>query len=212
MQVILTENVPNLGSLGDTVRVKPGYARNYLLPRGMAIAHSSKKSKEIDHQRKRLEQLRLTAIENARAESEKVSGMELVVIARAGANGRLFGSVTNRDVQAALAEKGYTLDRRSIQIHEQIKQVGTYTATVRLHTDVKVEVSVVVKPEFVKETQAAEGLEGGEEAAAQDGEEAQTEAEATAEGATMAASADEEASAADSNPEDESGEASNPEA
>ena len=166
MQVILTENVANLGSLGDTVKVKDGYARNFLLPRGLAIVHSSKKSKQIEHERKRLEQLRQAAIEKAKSESDKVSGLELTVVARSGANGRLFGSVTNRDVQAALAENGYELDRRSIQLHEQIKTVGTYTATVRLHTDVKVEVSVIVRPEFVKE----ESVEGGEVATEESGE------------------------------------------
>jgi len=176
MQVILTQNVPNLGSLGDTVKVKDGYGRNFLLPRGMAIVSGTKKSKEIEHQRKHLEKLRIVAIEKAKAESEKVSGLELTVTSRSGANGRLFGSVTNRDVQAALLEKGYELDRRSIQLHEQIKNVGTYSATVRLHTDVKVDVVIHVKPEYVAGTPEP----AGEEIAAEGEGEATEETTASA--------------------------------
>ena len=170
MQVILTENVANLGSLGDSVKVKDGYARNFLIPRGKAIVAGTKKSREIEHQTRRLEQLRQAAIDKAKSEVEKVSALELSVTARAGANGRLFGSVTNRDLQVVFAEHGYELDRRSIHIHELIKSVGTYTATVRLHTDVKVEVTIHVKPEFVKEA--------GKEGVSEDTDATPNEAEA----------------------------------
>ena len=163
MQVILVEDVQHLGSLGDEVYVKDGYARNYLLPRGMAIVAGSRKSREIEHQRKRLEVLRQDAIEKAQAESDKVAALELTVQAKAGASGKLFGSVTNRDIQAALAEQGYQLDRRSIQLSTLIKSVGNFTATVRLHTDVKVEVNIKVEP--LIEAGATAPAESGEEAA-----------------------------------------------
>jgi large subunit ribosomal protein L9 len=201
MQVILIQDVPHLGSLGDEVHVKDGFARNFLLPRGMAIMAGSRKSGEIEHHRTRLEQLRQQAIEAARGESEKVGALELVVHAKAGANGKLFGSVTNRDIQAVLAEQGYTLDRRAIQLLVPIKSVGNFTATVKLHTDVKVEVGIRVEP--LTETgavpgeegapaegaEAAEGAEGGERA--ETAEEAESGAAAeTAEGAESGAAAE----------------------
>jgi len=188
MQIILIQDVPHLGSLGDEVHVKDGFARNFLLPRGMAIMAGSKKSREIEHHRKRLEQLRAQAIEKAQAESEKVAALELTVQAKAGANGKLFGSVTNRDIQAVLAEQGYELDRRSIQLTVPIKSVGHFTATVKLHTDVKVEVGIQVEPLFEAQptvgedgeliegaAPAPEGVEGAEGAEAAEGTEAPPE-------------------------------------
>ncbi len=165
MQIILIQDVQHLGSLGDEVTVKDGFARNYLLPRGMALRAGGKKFREIEHHRKRLDQLRAKAIESARSESEKVGELELMVRAKAGANGKLFGSVTNRDLQAVLAEKGYDIDRRSIQLETPIKSLGAFTVTVRLHTDVRVEVSVRVEPE-------TEGAEGGASADSREGAEA----------------------------------------
>ena len=146
MQLILIKDVPHLGSLGDQVRVKDGFARNYLLPQGFAIAASSKNARQIAHKRKFLEVLRQDAIVAAEKEADKVGELELEISAKAGANGRLFGSVTNRQIQAALAEMGYDLDRRSITLHTPIKSIGTFGATVKLHSDVKTDISVKVIP------------------------------------------------------------------
>ena len=146
MQLILIKDVPHLGSLGDQVRVKDGFARNYLLPQGFAIAASSKNARQIAHKRKLLEVLRQDAIVAAEKEADKVGELELEIYAKAGANGRLFGSVTNRQIQAAMAEMGYDLDRRSITLHTPIKSVGTFGATVKLHSDVKTDISVKVLP------------------------------------------------------------------
>ena len=170
MRIILTQDVPHLGSLGDEVTVKNGYARNFLLPQGMAISSGNKSAAHLAHRRTRLEILRAEAVEVAKVEGEKVAGLELTVSAKAGINGRLFGSVTNRDIQAALAEKGYELDRRSIQLHAPIKNVGTFTATVRIHSEVKTEISVTVVPIALSdEERAAQApradAEGGEAAA-----------------------------------------------
>ncbi len=186
MQIILIEDVPHLGSLGDEVQVKDGYARNFLLPRGMAIQTGSKKFREIEHHRKRLEQLRAKAIASAKTESEKVAELELVVKAKAGANGKLFGSITNRDIQAVLAEQGYTLDRRSIQLQVPIKNVGAFTVSVRLHTDVKVDVNVRVVPD-TEDAGTEEGATPGEE-----GEEAAEglEGQDAAQGSTETAAAE----------------------
>lgn len=146
MQLILTKDVAHLGSLGDQVQVKNGYARNYLIPQGMAIVATAKNAGHVAHRRKQLDLLRQEAIIAAQSEAEKVGALELEIKAKAGRNGRLFGSVTNRQVQIALEEKGYSVDRRSVQLHAPIKAVGTYTVTVKLHTDVKTDISVKVTP------------------------------------------------------------------
>ncbi|MEE8395169.1 MAG: 50S ribosomal protein L9 [bacterium] len=186
MQLILIQDVPHLGSLGDEVQVKNGYARNFLLPRGMAIVAGSRKTSQVDHQKKRLEGLRAEAIERAKSESEKVAELEFAVKAKAGANGRLFGSVTSRDILAIFTEYGYTLDRRSILLHTPIRNVGNFGATVKLHTDVKVDIVIKVEPMTGEAgAEAAEGTTEGDGAEAAEGttEEAGAEA-ATTEAAT----------------------------
>ena len=171
MRIILIQDVPHLGSLGDEVQVKDGYARNYLLPKGMAMSAGSKNAAHIAHRRKRLDGLREQAIELAQAESEKVANLELVVRAKAGTSGRLFGSVTNRDLKAALEKLGYTVDRRAITLHAPIKSLGIHGATVKLHSEVKTDVSVkVVSMELTEEELRAE-----EEAAAEAAGEAPAE-------------------------------------
>lgn len=189
MRIILTQNVPNLGSLGDEVAVKDGYARNFLLPRGMAMPASGKNAKAIQHRRVYLEKQRQEAIGAARSEADKVRALAVVVKARAGTGGRLFGSITNRDLQAAFAELGLPLDRKAIVLHTPVKTLGTFAATVRLHTDVKVDIDFRVEPsEIVEMPKAAEGegTEGAEGAAA----------EAPAEGEAAAAAAASEPAAA----------------
>lgn len=185
MQVILTQNVPHVGALGDQVHVKDGFARNYLLPRGMAIVADSKNAREIQHRRKRLEQLRVEAINAAKAESERVAGMQIVLKAKAGAGGKLFGSVTSRDLQAAFAEQGLTLDRKAFVLHSLIKHTGSFTATVRLHTDVKVDVafkveSIDLSPEERAAIEAAEAEAAAAKAAMKARDEAKAEVEAAA--------------------------------
>jgi len=161
MQIILTQNVPNVGALGDQVHVKDGYARNFLLPRGLAIAAGSKNARHIEHQRKRLEKLRLDAIAGAKTEAEKVKALEIVVKAKAGPGGKLFGSITSRDLAAAFAAKGLELDRKAFVLHGPAKHTGTFEATVRLHTDVKVDISFKVE--------ASEIVAAGAQAAAAEG-------------------------------------------
>lgn len=176
MRIILTQNVPNLGSLGDEVSVKDGYARNYLLPRGMALAARGASAKAVQHRRAFLEKQRSVAIEEAQGEADKVTALQIVVKARAGTGGRLFGSVTNRDLQAAFAEQGLELDRKAIMLKSPVKTLGTFGATVRLHTDVKVDV------EFRVEASETVGTEGAAEAAPVEGEAAGAAEGAPAEG------------------------------
>jgi large subunit ribosomal protein L9 len=187
MHIILTQDVPHLGSLGDEVNVKDGYARNFLLPRGLALAAGSRNAAQIEHRKRHLELLRQKAIETAKAEGEKVAALELVVRAKAGAGGKLFGSVTNRDLQAAMKELGYELDRRSIVLESPIKTIGTFRATVKLHSEVKTEISVrVLGLELTEEERKAmEAAAAGEaapaEGAAPEGGEAPAEAKAEGE-------------------------------
>ncbi len=190
MRIILTENVPNLGSLGDEVQVKDGYARNYLLPRGMAIPAEGRDARAIQHRRTWLEKQREEAIKSAQSEAERVAGLQPVLKVRAGSGGRLFGSVTNRDLQAALAELGVEVDRRAIQLYAQVKSLGAYSASVRLHTDVKVDVEFRVEP---IEQPAAQAEGQGEEAAAGGAEGAEAAEDAEGAEAAEATPAPEEA-------------------
>lgn len=183
MRIILTQNVPNLGSLGDEVSVKDGYARNFLLPRGLAMAASGVNARAIQHRRHWLDKQRQEAISSARGEADKVAALQVVVKAKAGTGGRLFGSVTNRDLQAALAEQGLELDRKAIILHAPVKTLGTFTASVRLHTDVKVELEFRVEASEIVQMPKAEGEVEGEAAAAESTEGEAAAAEPAAEAA-----------------------------
>lgn len=187
MQILLTQNVPNLGALGDRVNVKDGYARNYLLPRGMAIAAGSKNARQIEHQRKRLEKLRQEAVASAKTEADKVTALEIVVKAKTGPGGKLFGSVSNRDLAAAFAQKGIELDRKAFVLHSPAKHTGTFGATVRLHTDVKVDIVFKVEASGTVEAPATESAPA--EAAPTEGASAAAAAEQSAEGAPAAQAA-----------------------
>jgi large subunit ribosomal protein L9 len=144
MEVILRQAVENLGKPGDVVKVKNGYARNYLLPHGLAYEATPGNLKRIQHERDRLDaaenQRRMTAQELA-AKLEQVS---LTFSARVGEEGKLFGSVTASDISQQLETQGYTVEKRQIDLHEPIKSLGVYRVPVRLHADVKPEIRVWV--------------------------------------------------------------------
>lgn len=145
VEVILRDDVPNLGKIGDVVRVKPGYARNYLLPRGLAIEANSKNLRVLEHQKRVIGAKADRDHKSAEAHKKQVDGLELRVQARAGEEGRLFGSVTNLDLERLLAAKGVTVDRRRIQLDEPLKQLGTYPVVVLLGRDVRATVQVIVE-------------------------------------------------------------------
>ena len=136
MKLILTEDVPNLGSLGDTIDVKPGYGRNYLLPQGIALLATGKVSKELQHRLQHIEKLRLGKIALAHEEAEKLNTVSLEVTRKAGPSGKLFGSVTNRDLMDLLKEKKFDFERRAIQLSSPIRHVGNHEFTVRVHSEV----------------------------------------------------------------------------
>ena len=145
MKIILTQDVENLGSLGDTIDVKPGYGRNYLIPQGVALLATGKASKELRHRLQHLEKLREGKIALALEQAEKLKALKLEVTRKAGPGGRLFGSVTNRDLNLLLKENDFELNRRAIQLNTPIKDTGTHEFSVRVHSKVTVTMQVQVK-------------------------------------------------------------------
>ena len=149
MEIILQEDVENLGEIGDIVKVKDGYARNYLLPRGLALTASRRNVRVLEHQKRLVAKKRERAQQNANAVRDRLSSLTLSITARAGEEEKLFGSVTNIDIEKALQAQDVTIDRRKILLAEPIKQLGTYTVPIRLSRDVEASVTIQVRPESV---------------------------------------------------------------
>lgn len=144
MKVILRENVPNVGKIGDVLEVADGFGRNYLLPRNLAMLANERNVKEMDHN-KRVAASRLAkAKAKAEEDSKQLSGVKVSVAKHAGEEGKLFGSVTVREVADLLAEKGFLIDRRDISLPENIRSLGEYTFTVKLHHDVVAKLTLEV--------------------------------------------------------------------
>ena len=146
MQVILREEMPNLGTIGDVVKVKPGYARNYLLPRGLAVEASVRNLHELEHQKRVIADKRLREQKSAAAIADKLGSVKLEFEVRAGEDGKLFGSVTNQDVHRRLEERGFSIERRRILLDEPIKSLGSHDVVVHLGPDTKTTLKVEVKP------------------------------------------------------------------
>ena len=130
MRLILTEDLANLGSLGDTVEVKAGYGRNYLIPQGKALLADNRASKELQHRLTHLEKLRQGIIALAQEQAAKIKELQLEVVRKAGQGGRLFGSVTIRDILQMLADQGYDFDRKAVTLHAPIRNVGSHELTI----------------------------------------------------------------------------------
>ncbi len=147
VQVILSEDVPNLGRTGDVVKVRAGYARNFLLPRHLAVEANQKNLREFEHH-KRMAMLKRERQKNqAVALKEKVEALTLVIKARAGEEGKLFGSVTNIDIERALREHGLDIERRKIHLPEPLKQLGDFSVPIRLEAEVEASLKLQVAPE-----------------------------------------------------------------
>lgn len=144
VQVILNEDVPNLGRTGDVVKVRAGYARNYLLPRKLASEADEKNIRAFEHQKgiamRKREAQRIAAM----SAKDRIEAITLTVEARAGEEGKLFGSVTNIDLERALREKGFAIERRKIVLPEPIKAVGDYNVPIKLEAEVEASLKVVV--------------------------------------------------------------------
>ena len=144
MQVILREDVANLGTIGDVVKVKPGYARNYLLPRGLAIEANTRNLGELEHHKRVVADKRLREHKTAAAVAEKLGVLALNFSLRAGEEGKLFGSVTSLDIHHALEERGFAIERRRIVLDEPIKTLGEHRVTMNVGPDVKASLTVTV--------------------------------------------------------------------
>jgi large subunit ribosomal protein L9 len=187
MKVILTQEVLGLGDPGEVVQVKNGYGRNYLIPKGMALMATNKNIKALEAERQRIEAAAARQAGKVKGEADKLAGTKVEVTARAGEGGKLYGSVTNMQIAAALADLGFDIDRRRI-IMEQgpIKALGSYTLPVKLHPQVVVDIELEVVPEGGAEPPAPETAPESE---AQEAAEAAEETEAAPEDPTDKAQA-----------------------
>ena len=185
MDVLLCEDIDNLGQRGQVVRVRAGYGRNYLLPQKLAIKATSGNKRMIDEQRRILAKREQSERVSAQSEADKLQGLELRFDRRVGEHGILFGSVTALDIAEALKERGITIERRRIALKEHIKEVGDYDVTIKLHREVSPTVKVLVRKEgSAEETKPAESAEAkaveATEAKAGEAAEAAPEADSTA--------------------------------
>jgi large subunit ribosomal protein L9 len=147
MEVILREDIASLGTRGSMVKVAPGYARNFLLPKKMAVIATESNKKIVEQERQA--HLRRDAKESSEAAelAKLMSAVEVTIAHKAGENDQLFGSVTATDIATSIEKLGYTIDRRKVHLEEPIKKLGDYKATVKLHREVAVEITVHVVKE-----------------------------------------------------------------
>jgi len=147
MKIILREDVEKLGKAGEVVKVKDGYGRNYLIPRQLAVPANVRNMKSLDHDRRTIETRAKKTRKTAEATAATLSAVSLVLPAKAGEEGKLFGAITSRDIAEALGKAGVIVDRKAIQLADPIKQVGDYKVKIRVAADVLPEISVSVVPE-----------------------------------------------------------------
>jgi len=156
MDVLLCEDVDNLGNRGQVVRVRSGYGRNYLLPQGLAMEATAGNKRMIEEQRRILGKREEREQHSARGEAEKLAGVELRFERRVGEHGILYGSVTALDIAEALKERGYEVERRRINLRDHIKEVGDYDVVIKLHRDIAPTIKVLVRKEGAVEAPAVE--------------------------------------------------------
>ena len=147
MEVILKEDIATLGKIGEVVRVRDGYARNYLLPRGMVLMANKKNLKTFEHQKKIVADQKQKVTRHAQVVGDQLAGVSLVIPMKVGEEGKLFGSVTTIQIEKALKAKGLNVDRRKIHLEAPIKSVGEYEVPIRLSADLTVSMKVSVVPE-----------------------------------------------------------------
>lgn len=144
MEIILTENVENLGNIGDLVKVKPGYARNYLVPRGLAMEANTRNIKELEHQKRQMARKMEKITDAANLLKGKIEAATCVISHRAGEEGKLYGAVTTMEIEAKLKEAGIEIDRKKIQLDEPIKTLGTHEVPVKLQAGIVANIKVNV--------------------------------------------------------------------
>ncbi|NLG77792.1 MAG: 50S ribosomal protein L9 [Xanthomonadaceae bacterium] len=148
MELILLQKVANLGNIGDRVKVKSGYGRNYLLPQGKATVATPENIAKFEARRAELEKAAQQELNNAQARAAKLEGVKLTLSAKAGGEGKLFGSIGTTDITEALNKAGHEIERSEVRLpHGPIRQAGDHVVHLHLHTDVTVELPVVIVPE-----------------------------------------------------------------
>lgn len=146
MQVILKEDVHNLGKAGELVKVKPGFGRNYLIPQGKAVVATAGNVKQIEHEKKLIAAKQAQLSKDAQAMADRLASVEVSIERQVGEEDKLFGSVTSRDIESALKDKGLTVDHKKIHMGEPIKTIGYHTVEIKLGTGVTGKIKVVVVP------------------------------------------------------------------
>jgi len=146
MEIILREDVAGLGIIGDVVKVKSGYARNFLLPRGLAVTADRRNLGALEHQKRIIAAKKARERGDIERRADSIKGLVLETELRAGKGGKLFGSVTNIDIKRLLDEKGIEIDRRRIELRDPIKEIGEFEVLLRVGQDVAAPIKVVVKP------------------------------------------------------------------
>jgi large subunit ribosomal protein L9 len=146
MQVILKEDIHNLGKAGELVTVKPGFGRNFLIPQGKAILATAGNVKQIEHQKRLIAAKNAELAKDAQAVADKLAALEIQIERQAGEGDKLFGSVTSRDIEEALKEKGVTVDHKKLVLGEPIKTIGFHTVEAKLGSGVLAKIKVVVVP------------------------------------------------------------------
>jgi large subunit ribosomal protein L9 len=179
MEVILREDVAGLGIIGDVVKVKPGYARNFLLPRGLAVTADRRNLGQLEHQKRVIAAKKARERGDIERRADTIKGLAIEIELRAGKGGKLFGSVTNIDVKRLLDEKGFDVDRRHIELREPIKEIGEYEVLVRVGQDIAAPIKLVVKP--LGGQLEAKSVDGHDEVEVVEEVAADTEAEPAAE-------------------------------
>ncbi len=192
MEVILLERVAKLGQMGEVVKVRDGYGRNFLLPNNKALRATKANKAKFDQMKVQLETRNLELRKEAEGVAEKLNGQSVVILRQAGEGGQLYGSVSTRDLAEALVKAGFTVDRQQIELNHPIKTIGMHTIPVRLHPEVEVSVSANV----ARSLEEAERVARGEDVRTRRDEDEEAEAEAAAErDATLAEAEAEEAAA-----------------
>ena len=144
MKVILKENIETLGHIGDIVKVAPGYARNFLLPRGLATEATMRNAKALEHAKRQMEYKKNKVLEQAKQFAARIEGLSFVVSHQAGEEGKLFGSVTNMEIAERLKAEGIDVDRKRILLAEPIKHLGEFTVAIKIHPEVTANLKVNV--------------------------------------------------------------------
>ncbi len=147
MKIILKEDVHGLGRAGQVINVKDGYARNYLLPKGLALVADEKNLKALEYQKKKFEEEAKKKLQDAESVQQRLTAFELTIKAKAGEDQKLFGSITAKDIAEALQKHGFSVDKKQINISEPIKRIGEHEVELKLHSNVSAKLKINVVAE-----------------------------------------------------------------